>query len=299
MRVEYREEPCAAALHHASIARLGKLWTLNPYTGCVHRCTFCYVRGFEQRAERPSDARYGTSIRVKTNIVQLLRRELRRPSWKHEPVTIGTATDPYQPAEGRYRLTRECIRELARSATPIAIITRGPLLVRDIDVLTEAAAKVDVRVNVSIGTLDERAWRTTEPGTAHPRQRLRAVRMLVEAGIACGVSVAPILPGLTDAPDQLEAVVAAAREAGATHLWGNTLNLRPGTKEHFLACLARDWPEQLQRYGQLYDRPYLAEDVAAPMKDRLHELRDRYAVADRRERPILAPPAPVQLALLP
>mgnify|MGYP000515866629 CR=1 FL=1 len=298
MAADYREEPCKAALHHARIARMGKLWTLNPYTGCVHRCTFCYVRGFERRAERPSDERYGASIRVKTNIAAVLRRELRRSSWNRETVTIGTATDPYQPAEGRYRLTRACIEELLRATTPIGIITRGPLVVRDVDVLAGASSRVDVRVNISIGTLDERIWRTTEPATAPPRQRLRAVRTLVEAGIQCGVSVAPILPGLSDSPEQLEAVVRAARDAGATHMWGNTLNLRPGTREHFLECLARDWPEQLARYTELYERPYLPDDVSAAMKDQLHELRDRYGIADRRPRPIVPPPPPAQLAFL-
>src|SRR6185437_593939 len=187
------------------------------YRGCVHRCTFCYVRGFELRAERPWDDRYGTSIRVKTNVVEVLRGELGRRSWKRETVTIGAATDPYQPAEGRYRLTRNCIQALAAARTPISIITRGPLIVRDIDVLAAAAEQAPVRVSFSVPTLDCDVWRTTEPGTAPPQQRLRALERLVGAGIEAGVSVAPILPGLSDRPEQLEAVVRAARDAGATH----------------------------------------------------------------------------------
>src|SRR3989454_1928146 len=131
MRIEYREEPCKSALN--PVKGMGFKWSLNPYMGCVHRCTFCYVRAFERRAERPSDERYGTSIRVKINVAEVLRRELARPSWEREHVAIGAATDPYQPAEGRYRLTRACLGELAAASNPFSIITRGPMIVRDVD----------------------------------------------------------------------------------------------------------------------------------------------------------------------
>src|ERR1700716_3710623 len=144
MRVEYREEPCRSALN--AVRGMPFKWSLNPYMGCYHRCTFCYVRAFEHRAERPSDDRYGTSVRVKVNVAEVLRRELARGSWKQETVTIGAATDPYQPVEGRYRLTRACIEVLGAGLTPLAIITRGPLIVRDLDVLQEAARHADVRV---------------------------------------------------------------------------------------------------------------------------------------------------------
>ncbi|HEX6473522.1 MAG TPA: radical SAM protein, partial [Candidatus Limnocylindria bacterium] len=229
MRPQYAEEPCRSAL--SRVSGMPFRWSLNPYTGCVHQCTFCYVRAFELRAGRPSDARYGTRIRVKPNLVEVLRRELARRSWRHEEVAVGTATDPYQPAEGRYRLTRGAIQALASARTPFSLITRGPLIVRDVDVLAEAAARVEVTVNISIPTLDDRIWRTTEPGTAHPRQRLRAVRRLADAGIRVGVGMAPILPGLSDDPDLLCQVVLAARRAGAAFLWWNVLNLRPGTRE--------------------------------------------------------------------
>jgi DNA repair photolyase len=197
MRPEYAEEPCRSAL--TRVTGMPFRWSLNPYTGCVHQCTFCYVRGFELRAGRPSDGRYGARIRVKPNLVDVLRRELARKGWKREEVAVGTATDPYQPAEGHYRLTRGAIVALAASRTPFSLITRGPLVVRDHDVLADAARRVDVTVNISIPTLDDRIWRTTEPGTAHPRQRLRAARRLAEAGIRVGVGMAPILPG----PSQL------------------------------------------------------------------------------------------------
>src|SRR5438105_10662291 len=233
-------------------------WSLNPYGGCVHRCTFCYVRAFERRADRPSDDRYGRAIRVKTNVVEVLRRELARASWASETVVVGAATDPYQPAEGRYRLTRGCIEALANARNPFSIITRGPLIVRDVDVLVEAARRASVSVTFSVPTLDLDVWRKTEPGTAPPRQRLRALRRLVEAGVRASVGMAPILPGISDRPEQLAAVVRAAREAGACGIWANVLFLRPGTREHFLDCLARDWPELLPDYEALYrGRSYL------------------------------------------
>jgi DNA repair photolyase len=271
MRVEYRIEPCKSALN--PVRGMGFKWSLNPYMGCVHRCTFCYVRHFEHRADRPSDERYGSSIRVKSNVADVLRRELARPTWQREQVVLGAATDPYQPAEARFRLTRACMLELSAAWTPFSIITRGPLVVRDTDVLQDASDRVDVSVTFSIPTLDPEVWRTTEPGTAPPTSRLEAVRRLADAGVEVGVGMAPILPGLSDRPEQLAEVVRAAREAGARGIWANLLFLRPGTREHFLEALARDWPEQVPRYEELYaDRAYLPAAVAKPVKDEVREL---------------------------
>jgi DNA repair photolyase len=285
MRVEYREEPCRSALN--AVRGMPFKWSLNPYMGCVHRCTFCYVRAFERRADRPSDDRYGTSIRVKVNVADVLRRELARPSWEREPVAIGAATDPYQPAEGRYRLTRACIEALGESATPFSIITRGPLIVRDLDVLQSAARRADVSVMFSIPTLDYDTWRTTEPSTAPPRQRLHALSRLVEGGIRVGVGMAPILPGLSDKPELLAEVVRAARDAGACGIWANLLHLRPGTREHFLEHLARDWPELLPEYERLYEgRAYLDAGTTKPVRATVAELARSHGVRDRRRKPI-------------
>ena len=297
MRAVYREEPCKAALNR--VKGMPFEWSLNPYMGCVHQCTFCYVRAFERRADRPSDERYGTSIRVKTNVAQVLRAELRRTGPRSEGVVIGAATDPYQPAEGRYRLTRACIEVLRDAAQPFSIITRGPLIVRDVDVLVAAAQRAEVTVTFSVPTVDDDVWRTTEPGTAPPRQRLRALRELVQAGVRAGVGLAPILPGLSDHPSQLARVVSAAREAGACGVWANLLYLRPGTREHFLACLSRDWPELLPEYERLYARgAYLPQTEVRPVKDEVRKLARAHGIADRRPEPLRPPARAEQLSLL-
>ena len=296
MGVDYREEPCRSALNR--VKGMAFEWSLNPYMGCVHRCTFCYVRAYELRADRPSDERYGTSIRVKVNVVEVLRRELARPSWEGDSVAVGAATDPYQPAEGKYRLTRGCIEAFAEAANPFSLITRGPMIVRDLDVLAEAARRAKVSITFSIPTLDDEVWRKTEPSTAHPRQRLRAVKELVDAGIKVGVGMAPILPGISDRPEQLREVVKAARQAGATGVWTNLLFLRPGTREHFLEHLADDWPELLDRYGQLYaGRAYLPSAEAKPLRQQVAALAREYAVRDRRRNPLDGTQHDEQLAL--
>jgi DNA repair photolyase len=296
MAPEYREEPCRAALNRVKGMRFN--WSLNPYMGCVHRCTFCYVRAFERRADRPADDRYGTSIRVKVNVAEVLRRELARPSWERECIVIGAATDPYQPAEGRYLLTRACIEALAEAHNPFSIITRGPMILRDVDVLVEAARRAEVSVTFSIPTLDDDVWRKTEPSTAHPRQRLKAVKRLVDAGVKTGVGMAPILPGISDRPEQLREVVKAARDAGATGVWTNLLFLRPGTREHFLEHLAEDWPELVPRYHELYRRrAYLHADVTKPVRRQVAALARELEVADRRADPAEPERRPEQLAL--
>jgi DNA repair photolyase len=296
VRVEYREEPCKVALNR--VKGMAFKWSLNPYMGCVHQCTFCYVRAFELRADRPFDDRYGQSIRVKTNVVEVLRAQLARASWQHEEVAIGAATDPYQPAEGRYRLTRGCIEALGLAATPFGIITRGPLIVRDADVLAEAATRAKVSVTFSVPTLDDEVWRKTEPGTAHPRQRLRALKTLVDAGVRASVGMAPLLPGISDRPELMEQVVREAREAGACGVWANLLYLRPGTREHFLTALAEDYPEQLPAYERLYaGRAYLRSAETKPVRAQVAELARKHGIRDRRRRRLAPAPEPEQLIL--
>ena len=296
MRVEYREEPCKSALN--PVKGMGFKWSLNSYMGCVYWCTFCYVRHFEHRSDRPSDDRYGTSIRVKTNVAEVLSRELARPSWQHEHVAIGAATDPYQPAQGRYKLTRACLEALRDASNPFSIITRGPMIVRDLEVLAEASQRASVSVTFSVPTVDEDVWRRTEPSTAHPRQRLKAVRALVDAGVNARVGMAPILPGISDRPEQLREVVRAAREAGATGIWANLLFLKPGTREHFLEHLAEDWPEQVPLYEELYERKaYLGAELMKPVRGEVSRLAREYEIGDRRPLKLAPPPEPEQLSL--
>jgi DNA repair photolyase len=289
-RVEYREEPARSALNRVRGMPFG--WSLNPYMGCVHRCTFCYVRAFERRADRPWDDRYGTSIRVKVNIAERLRHEVARPTWRRETVAIGAATDPYQPAEGRYRLTRACLSVLGESATPFSLITRSPLIVRDIDVLQVASRAADASVTFSIPTLDRGIWRRTEVATAPPAQRLRALTRLVEAGVHAGVGMAPILPGLTDDPAGVAAVVRAARDAGARFLWSNVLNLRPGTREHFLDALAREWPQLVPHYEALYaGRAYMPRSEGERIGTMIRDLARRAGVGQEHRRIVRADPS--------
>ncbi len=212
-------------------------------------------------------------------------------------MAIGAATDPYQPAEGRYRLTRACLEVFAEARSPFSIITRGPMILRDLDVLRRAATRADVHVTFSIPTLDAEIWRRTEPGTAPPRQRLRVLRMLIDAGIDAGVGIAPVLPGLSDRPELLADVVRAARDAGATGVWCNVLYLQPGTREHFMEHLARDWPELVPSYLALYSRPYPDRATTDPVKSTVAALTKRFAIADRRARPLVPRAAAEQLAL--
>jgi len=292
----YVDLPCRTALQRVSGMPFS--WSLNPYVGCAHRCTFCYVRGFERRADRPSDDRYGRTVRVKGNIVAVLRGELARRSWRRETVCVGTATDPYQPVEGSLRLTRGCLEAVADFRTPVSLITRGPLVVRDIDVLVRLSSRAGAQVCLSVPSLDPEVVRRTEPGTAPPSARLRAVERLVQAGVRAGVAASPILPGISDTEDGLAAVVGAARQAGATFLWAAPVNLRPGTREHFLEALARDWPELVPRYQRLFAHGgYLPQREARPILDRVASLRLRFEIADRRTVRPAPPPAPLQLGL--
>ncbi len=267
-------------------------WSLNPYMGCAHQCAFCYVRSFEQRADRPSDVRYGTSIRVKTNIAQVLRAELQRPGWMREEVVVGAATDPYQPAEGRYRLTRACLVELARVSNLFGIITRGPLVVRDLDVLQDASRRAKVSVTLSVPTLEDEIWRVMEPGAPPPAQRIRAMARLIEGGVRAGIALAPILPGLSDRPERLARVLRASREAGASFVWVGLVHLQPGTREHFLEQLRDHWPEEFERYRKLFPpgRGYLPSAMNQELRATVARIDEQIPRAA--PRPLIRPPTP-------
>jgi DNA repair photolyase len=239
-------------------------WSINPYQGCFHQCVFCYARATHRYRELDGVAAWGARLTAKVNAPAVLRRELARPGRRNEHVAIGTATDPYQAIEARYRITRGIIAELARAATPAHLITRSPLIVRDLDVLADLARAADFSVCVSLPTLDEALARRIEPTVASPHRRLRAVRRLADAGIRVGVAVAPVLPHLTDAPETLRAVIAAAADAGASFAWHGVLNLGDVTRDADFADLT---PQLVATYRAMYHGRYASAEYVASVDD--------------------------------
>jgi DNA repair photolyase len=226
-------------------------WTINAYRGCSHACTYCFARPTHEYLGLDAGEDFDRKIVVKINAIERLRVELADPRWTHQHVAMGTNTDPYQRAEGRFRLTRGIITELARSGTPFSILTKSALVTRDLDVLVDAARQVPVRVTFSVGTVDETVWRATEPGAPHPMRRLDAMRAMADAGIPTGVLLAPVLPGLTGDRTHLRETIAAVQAAGGRVVGSRTLYLRGATRDHFLG-----WLEQ-------YDAGLHARYVAA------------------------------------
>jgi DNA repair photolyase len=210
-------------------------WTINPYRGCTHACVFCFARGSHEWLELDSGTGFDREIVVKINVVGVLRRELAKPSWAREQVALGTNTDPYQRAEGRYRLMPGIVTALADAETPLSILTKGPLLRRDLPLLAETARRVPVWVGVSIAILDEPLHRQLEPGAPGPRARLDLVRAIRDHGLPCRVMLAPVLPWLTDTTDQLDAALGAIAAAGASGATVMALHLKPATKRWFMA----------------------------------------------------------------
>src|SRR3954469_23344441 len=233
-------------------ARLPFEYTINPYRGCTHACTYCFARPTHEYLGLNAGEDFERRIVVKVNAVDRLRAELRDPRWGGAHIAMGTNTDPYQPVEGRYKLTRGIVEALTEARNPFSILTKSTMLLRDLDLLVEAAKHVSVAANYSIGTLDESVWRIAEPGTPPPRRRLEAVARINEAGIPCGVLIAPILPGLSDSEEQLDAIVRGCIEAGATSVAPILLHLRPGVREQYMPWLADVRPDLVERHEQLY-----------------------------------------------
>jgi len=267
-------------------------WSVNPYRGCYHQCVFCYARRTHWFLDEDGVNRWGSRIFAKINAPAVVRRELARPGWRREYVALGTVTDPYQPLEGRYRLTRGVLQAFVDYDTPAGIITRSPLVVRDIDLLQELARNAGVGVSISIATLDEAVAREIEPTVAPPRQRLRAVSMLASAGIKVNVALAPVLPHITDAPESLDAVVRAARDAGAANVWHSTLYLHDVTREAFFAYVHDRRPDLVDRYERIYHGRYAPYSVTQPIdRDvraalRAHPKRDVVSITPQGQRQI-------------
>ena len=284
-------------------SRMPFRWTINPYRGCTHACTFCFARPTHKFLDMNAGRDFEKEIVVKVNVPEVLRAELARPSWKREHVALGTNTDPYQWVEGRYKLMPGIWEAFRDFANPCSILTKSPLLLRDLPLMKEVAERTTITANLSVPTLDEKAWRATEPHTPHPRKRLEAVAELNAAGIPCGVLVAPLMPGVNDAPEQVEPLLELAAEAGAVHIGGIALHLRGEVRDIWFDWLRSQRPDLVPLYEQLYargaympqaERNRLSALVGGPSEERRRFLRDRPNLR-RVERPPTRDPDEVAL----
>ncbi len=247
-------------------------YTVNPYRGCSHACAYCFSRPTHEYLGLGLGEDFDRKLVVKVNAVERLRAEVASPKWHGDHIAMGTNTDPYQRCEGKYHLTQGIVTVLGEAGNPFSVLTKSTLILRDLDRLRSAAAQTSVRANFSIGTLDEEVWRATEPGTPHPRRRVEAVARLNEAGVPCGVLVAPVLPGLSDSPEQLEAVVDACVAAGAVTISAIALHLRAGVRDHFMSWLAGHRPDLVEDYERRYRRAYLPAAEQQHLADLVSEL---------------------------
>ena len=277
----YQEVACRSALNR--VQGMPFNWTLNPYRGCTHGCHYCFARRYHVQFEMNTDDEFASVILVKKNFVEVLHHELDRPAWTREQVAFGTATDPYQPIEGHYRLTRRSIEVLARASTPIGLITKGPMVVRDKDVLLQLSKAAPCTVHMSVPTVDEDAWRILEPGTAHPLQRLRAVRELADAGINAGVLMAPIVPGFSSSRSKLERTVKAIADHGARFVGCNVMHLEDGTRTHFMKFIEREFPAMTPRFDRLYAKKYAPESYRKEVGAMVRVLQERYGLTRRED----------------
>jgi DNA repair photolyase len=275
----YQEVRCRSALN--PVKGMPFEWTLNPYRGCTHGCHYCYARRYQTQFELGADDEFASIIFVKTNFVEVLRRELQRPSWTREYVAVGTATDCYQPIEGHYKLTRGALQALYEFENPVGVVTKGPMIVRDKDVLSDLTKGPGCSVYISVPTVDEDAWRLLEPGTAPPLKRLRAVRELVDAGIRAGVLMNPIVPGITSKPAMLERTVKAIADHGARFVGCNVMFLEGGTRDHFMKWLTAEFPHMVDGYSQLYARKYAPPAYRKEVGQVIEMLRQKYGVSRR------------------
>ena len=295
-KVRYQEQLARSALNR--VRGMPFRWSLNPYQGCPHGCHYCFARRYSYfRDLNPGDD-FSSIVMVKINAPEVLAAELSRPSWKRETVAMGTATGPYQPIEGKYRLTRRCLEVFCRKANPMSLVTKGTMAVRDLDLFAELSRKAGCTVCFSITTLNEDIWRRLEPGTPPPVKRLQAVEKLSAAGINAGVLLAPIIPGITDDVSNLREVIKGASQHGARFLGANTLYLKEGTKEHFLGFLEREYPRLVGAYREFYPGAFSPRRMKDRIQEQVADLREEYGLAEGvREPDLLIQPEQLRLAL--
>lgn len=285
--VTFHEILAKSALNHVpSAAALPYGWTINPYRGCSHACVYCFARPTHEYLDLDAGRDFDSQVIVKVNVAEVLQRELARPSWQRHPVALGTNTDPYQRAEGRYRLMPGIIAALAASGTPISVLTKGTLLRRDLPLLQEAGERVPVDVAMSIAIYDDELQQLLEPGTPTTTARLTTVRAVRDAGLDCAVFLAPVMPYMTDSRAALDEALGRIAEAGATSVMYTTLHLKPGTREWFMAWLARERPELVDRYRAMYDGSvYAPKDYRRWLAERVRPLLRKHGL----DRASLAP----------
>ena len=271
-------------------------WTLNPYRGCTHGCHYCFARRYQGHLELNTGDEFSSVILVKVNFADVLRVELARPGRPGALIGFGTATDPYQPIEGHYKLTRRTLETLVDHPSPLGLVTKGPLVVRDLDLLVELSRQTACTVHMSVPTVDEDAWRALEPGTAHPLQRLRAVRALADGGVEAGVLMAPIVPGLTSQPAKIERTIKAIADHGARFCGAAVMHLEGGARDHFMRFLSREFPDLAPRADRLYAGKYAPKRYRDQVHGVLELLRRRYGLHGARKRSSPRPTDPVPVS---
>ncbi|QJU54541.1 Rv2578c family radical SAM protein [Herbiconiux sp. KACC 21604] len=293
--ITFHEVLAKSALNHVpgTSKAMPFAWTINPYRGCSHACVYCFARPTHEYLEFDSGADFDQQIVVKVNVAEVLRKELAKKSWQRHPVALGTNTDPYQRAEGRYALMPSIIEALADSGTPFTILTKGSLMRRDLDLLEQAAAVVPVGLAMSIAVYDDELQQSIEPGTPTAKARLATVAAARERGLPCQVFMMPILPLLTDGVDQLDHALGLVAASGADSVVYSTLYLKPGVKQWFLAWLGREHPELLPAYSRLYGTSvYAPPEYRSWLGERMRPLLRKHRLAEGRESSIggLLPP---------
>ena len=295
---EVQEIHCKTLLNRIDIPSFPFHWTLNPYRGCRHACRYCYARPTHEFFGLDAGREFEQRVFAKVNAPEVLRQELRRPKWKNEAIAIGTASDPYEPAEMEYRLTRRILQVLCEFQTPASITTKGVLVRRDVDVLRELARVADVRVNFSVGSIDEGVWKLTEPGAPSPVARLEAMQFLVENGVNAGVMMAPLLPGISDSTESIYDVAEAAAAHGARFIGANVLFLKPGSKEWFMPMLRETYPHLAPGYAKMYAKTYAPRDYTSSVMRVVEQARRSVGLASMEPtKSMHAPQRQLQLAL--